>query len=137
MKTGTHADHVREYARREYIEPARRRGESTVRIVAGDVQKAVKLSNRAALVCQALRSHKFLKENRLVLEKWEGPPGGVSTTVKAVYRLEGEPEQPANPPDPTGFLKYYGIAKEVYESLGGGEAFIRSEREAWGSGEDM
>ena len=32
--------------------------------------------------------------------------------------------------------KFRGIAKEVFESLGGGEAFIRSEREAWGSGED-
>jgi 5-methylcytosine-specific restriction protein B len=136
MKTRTHADHVREYARREYIEPARRRGDSTVRIVAGDVQKAVKLSNRAALVCQALKSRKFLKENHLALEKWEGPPGGMSTTVQAVYRLEGEPEQAANRPDPSGFLKYRGIAKEVFESLGGGEAFIRSERAAWGSGED-
>ena len=136
MKTPTHADQVREYARREYIEPARRRGDSTFRIVAGDVQKAVKLTNRAALVCQALRSHKFLKENHLVLEKWEGPPGGVSTTVKAVYRLEGEPERAANGPDESGFLKFRGIAREVFESLGGGEAFIRSEREAWGSGED-
>jgi 5-methylcytosine-specific restriction protein B len=88
MKTGTYADRVREHARREYIDPARRRGDSTVRIVAGDVQRAVNLSNRAALVCQALKSHKFLKENHLVLEKWEGPPGGVSTTVKAVYRLK-------------------------------------------------
>jgi hypothetical protein len=136
MKTQSHADEVREYARREYIEPARKRGESTVRIVAGDVQRAVKLSNRAALVCQALKSHKFLKENHLVLEKWEGPPSGVSTTVKAVYRLEGEPEQAAKSPDPTGFLKFRGIAKDLFESLGGGEAFIRSEREAWGSGED-
>src|SRR5258706_12935340 len=98
MKTRSHSDRVREYSRKEYIEPARQRGDSTVRIVAGDVQKAVKLSNRAALVCQALKSHKFLKENHLILEKWEGPPGGVSTSVKAVYRLEGEPEQAANRP---------------------------------------
>jgi len=136
MKKPNHSDRVREYARREYIEPARRRGDSTVRIVAGDIQKAVNLSNRAPLVCQALRSHKFLKENRLALEKWEGPPGGMSTTVQAVYRLEGEPEQAVNRQDESGFLKYYGIAKEIFESLGGGEAFIRSEREAWGSGED-
>src|ERR1035438_3427564 len=77
----THADRVREHARHEYIEPARRRRDPTVRIVAGEVQKAVRLSNRVALVCQALKSHKFLEENHLVLEKWDGPPSGMSTTV--------------------------------------------------------
>jgi len=35
-----YADQVREQARQEYIEPARRRGDSIVRIVAGDVQKS-------------------------------------------------------------------------------------------------
>jgi hypothetical protein len=49
-----YADQVREHARQVYIEPARRRGDSTVRIVAGDVQKAVRLVHRTALVCQAL-----------------------------------------------------------------------------------
>jgi hypothetical protein len=39
-----YADQVREHVRHQYIEPARRRGDSTVRIVAGDVQKAVRLS---------------------------------------------------------------------------------------------
>src|SRR5260370_42261202 len=135
MKTGSYAARVREHARREYIDPARGRGDSIVRIVAGDVQKAVNLSNRAALVCQALRSHKFLKENHLVLEKWEGPPGGVSTTVKAVYRLKGEPERGVNRLDESPFLRLRGIGKEVFQSLGGGEAFIRSERAAW-SGEN-
>jgi len=64
-----YADQVREHARQEYIEPARRRGDSIVRIVAGDVQKAARLVNRTALVCQALKSHKFLKEN---LWLWKG-----------------------------------------------------------------
>jgi len=72
----THADRVREHALLEYIKPAQARHESTVRIVAGNVQKAVRLSNRVSLVCQALKSRKFLDENHLVLEKWEGPPSG-------------------------------------------------------------
>jgi hypothetical protein len=42
----THADRIRDYARREYIEPARKSHQLTVRIVAGEVQKAVHLSNR-------------------------------------------------------------------------------------------
>jgi hypothetical protein len=51
----THTDRVREYARREYIDPARSRRQSTVRVVAGEVQKAVRLTNRVPLVCQALK----------------------------------------------------------------------------------
>ena len=76
----TYADQVREHARHEYIEPARRRGDSAVKIVAGDVQKAARLVNRTALVCQALKSHKFLKENHLALERWDGPPSKMVTS---------------------------------------------------------
>jgi 5-methylcytosine-specific restriction protein B len=131
-----YADRVREHARQEYIEPARRRGDSTVRIVAGDVQKAARLVNRTALVCQALKSHKFLKENRLALEKWDGPPSGMSTTVTFTYRLAGQPPAAGQPPGESPLLRLWGIGEEVFQSLGGGEAFIRSEREQWGPGED-
>src|ERR1035437_4756922 len=131
-----YADQVREHARHEYIEPARRRGDSTVRIVAGDVQKAVRLINRTPLVCQALRSHKFLEENHLVLEKWDGPPSGMSTTVTFTYRLTGQQPAAAEQPGELPLRRLWGIGKEVFQSLGGGEAFIRSEREQWGPGED-
>ena len=130
-----YADQVREPARHEYIEPARRRGDSAVRIVAGDVQKAVRLVNRTALVCQALKSHKFLEENHLALEKWDGPPSGMSTTVTFTYRLTGQKPAAAQIPGESPLLQLWGIGKEVFQSLGGGEAFIRSEREQWGSGE--
>lgn len=129
MPTLTHADLVREYARREYIEPAKARQESTIRIVAGDVQKAVHLSNRVPLVCQALKSRKFLNENHLVLEKWEGPPSGMSTTVTFVYRLQDGPQQSSGKPAEWAFLRLRGIAKEVFRDLGGGEEFLRKERE--------
>jgi 5-methylcytosine-specific restriction enzyme B len=128
MKTGT-SDRIREYARREYIEPNRKRGEITVRIVAGDVHKALGLHNRSPQVCSALRSQKFLDENHLVLVKPpEGPPGGMSTTMTFTYRLlDADNQQPK--PETDRFLRLYGIGKEVFASLGGGEAFIRSERE--------
>ncbi len=136
MAQTSHADRVREHARQEYIEPARRRHESTIRIVAGDVQKAVRLINRVSLVCQALKSHKFLDENHLVLEKWDGPPSGMSTTVAFTYRLMNETGQTSGPPVESPFLRLRGIAKDVFQSLGGGEAFIRKEREQfYGSGE--
>lgn len=128
----SHADRVREYARREYIEPARARRQSTVRVVAGEVQKAVRLSNRVSLVCQALKSHKFLNENRLALEKWEGPPSGMSTTVAFTYRMLDAVEQPDGWP----FKKLRGVAKEVFHSLGGGEACLREERRKFHLSED-
>jgi hypothetical protein len=118
----------------EYIEPARARHESSVRIVAGDVQKAVRLNNRVPLICQALKSSKFLDENHLVLEKWEGPPSGMSTTVVFTFRLLNEAANAAPRPE-WPFAKLRGIAKEAFSSLGGGEAFIRQEREQfYGSG---
>ena len=130
-------DRVREYARREYIEPARARRQSTVRVFAGEVQKAVRLTNRVPLVCQALKSHKFLTENHLILEKWEGPPSGISTTVTFTYRiLDDAGQQNSTQREGDPFRKLQGVAKEVFRSLGGGEAFLRKEREQFhGSGE--
>lgn len=129
-------DRVREYARREYVEPARQRGDSTIQIVAGEVQKAVHLINRTPLVCQALRSRKFAEDNRLILEKWEGPPSGMGTTVKFFYRLARVPGESLRHTEQSPFLRLRGIGKDVFQSLGGGEAFIRGERAAWGSRED-
>ncbi len=130
-------DRVREYARREYIEPARARRQSSVRVVAGEIQKAVRLTNRVPLVCQALKSTKFLKENHLILEKVEGPPSGMSTTVAFTYRMmDDSVRQDSTEPEGAPFRKLRGVAKEVFRSLGGGEAFLRKEREQFnGSGE--
>jgi hypothetical protein len=137
MSIATHADRVRELARQRYIEPARRRNELTVRLVAGEVQKAAGLSNRVALVCQALKSKKFLTENHLHLEKLEGPPSGMSTTVTFTYRLTAGNAQTSIEAAEWPFLRLRGIGKEVFRSLGGGEAFIRKERqEFYGPGED-
>jgi hypothetical protein len=124
----TGADQVREYARVTYIEPARKRHESTVRIMAGDVHKALHLEGRVPSVCQALGGSKFLEENHLTLEKREGPPSGQSTTVVFTYRLVDEQAIPDEMQD-SPLLRLWGIGKEVFESLGGGEAFIRRERE--------
>src|SRR5580658_8495847 len=109
MQERTHADRIREIARAEYIEPARARRESIVRIVAGNVQKAARLSNRVPLVCQALKSSKFLDENHLVLEKWEGPPSGLSTTVTFTYRLLNDEEKKPAPRPEWSFMKLRGI----------------------------
>jgi hypothetical protein len=85
------------------------------------------LHNRSPQVCSALSSGKFLEENHLALVNKEGPPGGMSTTVTFTYRLLEGRDTPSQKPDP--LARFWGIGKEVFESLGGGEAFIRSERE--------
>lgn len=107
-----------------------------MRIVAGDVQRALQLHNLSPQVCSALKTKEFLKENRLVLEKKEGPPKMMSTTVSYTFRLLSEdPAGKAENADPLMRLK--GIGREVFKSLGGGEAFIRSERDHfYDSGED-
>ena len=127
MKTKTDADRIRQYLKEQYLDAARLRGVNIVRIVAGDVHKELGLSNRVPNVCQVLHSPKFLNENRLVLEKFEGPPSGLSTTATFTYRLAAEgAEQPKRE---SLFLNLRGIATDTFASLGGGEKFIRGERE--------
>ena len=129
MKRGAYADRVREHARANYVEPARRRGDPTIQIIAGDVEKAVHLQNRSSLVCQALRSHKFQEESRVLLEKVDGPPSGVSTTVVFTYRLVGTGGESTHPKNADVFLRLRGSLKNVFQKLGGGEQFIRRERQ--------
>lgn len=93
------------------------------------------LSNRVPLVCQALKSDKFLTENHLILEKWEGPPSGMSTTVTFTYRIL-DAVQPSTQPEEWPFQKLRGVAKDVFRSLDGGDEFLRKEREQFrGPGE--
>src|ERR1700732_3356796 len=113
-------DQIRDHARSQYIEPARRRREAVVQIVAGDVHKALGLSNRVPVVCNALSSKRFLEENRIALEGREGPPSGLSTTVRFTYRLLRENGGASRSPSP--FLGLRGVAKQVFQALGGGEA---------------
>ena len=122
---GQYADQVRDYVRREYVEPARRRGDSTVQIVAGKILKGLRFNTgRAPLVCSALKTRKFLAENKLVLERAEGPRKMQATTVTYTYRLtDGGQSSSASP-----FLQLRGAAKHVFGKLGGGEAFLRKER---------
>jgi hypothetical protein len=122
------AQRIRDHLRSTYINPARARHESTIRIVAGEVLKALHLSNRAPAVCQVLRGRKFLAENNLILEKQEGPPSGLSTTATFTYRLADQPQTPRDQIK-SDWQSLRGIAKEAFAALGGGEAFLKSERE--------
>lgn len=120
------SDLVRQHAADNYISAARRRGDRTFSISVGTIHRALALNNRVPLVCAALGSKKFLTENRLRLVSKTGPPSGQSTTVTYTYEFEDDGRNRATNADP--FLQLRGIGKDIFASLGGGEAFLREER---------
>ena|ERR1700677_1482574 len=122
---------VRQHAREAYLRPALRRGEQTFSVNVGTVHKALALNNRVPLVCLALRSRKFLTENSLHLISKTGPPSGQSTTVTFTYKILDRDEKDSTATDT--LLALHGIAKDLFASLGGGEAFVREERRKFSS----
>ena len=126
------ADEIRSFVRREYLEPARRKGLKHVRVVAGDVHRSLKLKNRVPNVCNALTSKSFLRDNNVVIEEESGPPSGMGTRMTYTYRLLArEPEQQGENTELPAFNKLRGLLKEALHSLGGGEAFLRRERDGF------
>jgi hypothetical protein len=129
-------DQVRRTAARLYIYPARQRGEQRAIIHSGTLNKELVAArvidpNRLPLVCNALRSRKFLNENGLILESAQGPPSGISSTVTFVYRLEEGVNKPVTPNNSSEmFHELRGILKNTYKKLGGSDTFHRREREA-------
>ena len=96
-----------------------------MQITAGEILKGLHFhSDRAPLVCSALKAQKFLGENNLVLEQAEGPARMQSVRVTYTYRLNAKDESP----DLAAFLRLRGAGKQVFGKLGGGETFLRKER---------
>jgi hypothetical protein len=128
VKPHSTADAIRDHIRNRYINPARARREPTIRIVAGDVHRALRLHNRVPAVCQVLRGRMLLEENGLVIEKQEGPPSGLGTTVAVVYRFE-DPSQEHPQNDDSAWQSLRGIARGIFP--GGAEKFLRAERRSF------
>jgi len=121
------ADQIRNYIAIHYFRPARQKGQEAVTIVAGEVHRALHLSNRVPSVCQALTSKRLQEENGVVLERREGPRSGQSTTMTYTFRfMDGNA---VKTPRESSFMQLRGIAKQVFEELGGAEKFLRSERD--------
>jgi hypothetical protein len=103
----------------------------------GNVQKELGWTNRTPSVYSTLISKDFQQEAGLqLIEKIGGPPsGGPSTTVQFVYRVLGEADQSSpverKGPAGAGVMALYGLCAETFQALGGGEEFLRRERE-WG-----
>jgi hypothetical protein len=120
------SDLVRTHVREVYLKPVIQRGESTLTVNAGAVHKALALHNRVPLVCAALKSKKFLEGNGLRLVSKTGPPSGQSTTVTFTYEILASSADRPSVTSPLIDLR--GVAKNLFRELGGGENFIRSER---------
>lgn len=122
----------------KYVEPARLKGEKTFQVRVGNVQKELGWTNRTPSVFSTLLSKDFQQEAGVeLIEKLGGPPsGGPSTTVQFVYRVVDKdtstipgPEKVA--PNGAGLEKLIGIFAKEYAELGGGEAYLKAERN-WG-----
>ncbi len=133
------SDRVRAYVTNHYIVPARQSGSSTVIVRAGDVHKAMKWDlKKVPQVCSALSTRKFLNGANVELLKRKGPPSGQSTTVEFTFRLlqseaGNHAPRPQDKPvaNGAGLEKLIGIFAKEYAELGGGEAYLKAERN-WG-----
>jgi hypothetical protein len=123
------SDLIRNYVSENYLKAAIRKGESSLAVNVGEVHRALKLTNRVPQVCSALESKKLLEENRLRIVSKTGPPSGQSTTVTFTYEIL--PREAKDPGLTNPLMLVRGLAKDVFKQLGGGEAFIRSERRAF------
>lgn len=129
------SDLVRRHAYKRYVSAARRKREKTVSINVGEVHRALALNNRVPLVCAALGSKKFLTEHGLRVLSKTGPPSGQSTTVTFTYEIVKPESQ--KPTAEEAWQSLRGIAKDIYASFGGGEAYLKQERENfYGPGQD-
>ena len=125
----TDADVIRSHVVARYVEPARRRGDQTFAVVAGEVHRELQLEDRVPNVCAALRAKKFLRANELELVNIAGPKSKSSTTTTYTYRLRpgaADLKQSRN-----AVWELLGAGAETFEALGGGEHWLREERESF------
>ena len=89
--------------------------------------RALGLIDRVPAVCSALRTGKFLKENHLRMVETIAPKSGQSTTVVYTYEFVDKKQPSTNEEDPLELL--WGAMKDIFAEYGGGEAYLRAERE--------
>jgi hypothetical protein len=129
------ADRIRIYGREKYVVPARTRKLSRFTIRTGDVVRELGIGGgRAPAVCSALKTRQFLDVNHLRLVEATGPKSGQSTTVTYTYQFVDTKSSTSQQDDP--WLRLRGALKDIFKELGGGEAYLRSERRAFQSPED-
>jgi hypothetical protein len=86
----SHADDVRAYCAKHYVEPALVEGRREFSIRAGDVHEAMGYTARMPLVCAAIGANVFASTNRLRRIAVDGPLNGASTTFVFVFQREAD-----------------------------------------------
>jgi hypothetical protein len=130
---------VLHHVRNKYVEPARKRSVTEIAIKAGEIHRDLRWTSRVPAVCAALNSRKLQRAAGLELIEKSGPPSGQSTTVVFHFRILPAPSfEPAESASigshpRGGLLALYGICRDMYREVGGADAFIRSQREDFGS----
>lgn len=127
----TYAERIRQHAREKYVLPARNRKQMRFSIRAGDVLREMGMSTRNMPgVCDALKGPRFWQANNLRLLEVSGPPSKQSPTVVCTYEFADARD--ANP-EPSqadeAWLRLRGALKDVFANMGGGDAYLRAERE--------
>jgi hypothetical protein len=133
----TRSEQVRKHVIKQYISPARSKGEDSVEVRAGTVHSELHWTGRVPSVCQALSSLKFQREAGVELVETSRP--GPSTTAMFRYRFLDAGDSPHDaknsaPVDVSGqqkpitLLDLYGAGRDVFRTFGGGEAFLKAER---------
>ena len=129
------ADYIRQFAKEKYVEPAKRRGEKEFSIAVRAIETGLRPegleSGRTPLVCTSLSGNKFQRENGIVLDHWDGPPSGKSTTVVYHFRFADSPTTSGRSYETTEERAsrlteaLRGLMKQEIQKHGGTEAFLR------------
>lgn len=123
------SDQIREYAGKNYVEPALRGPATTVSIKSGDIVKGMGLKNKTPNVCTALRSNIFQEQYGLKLIGEQGPPSGMSTTVVFTYKVVNRDAAKNTESESwSAFDRLCGIAKGLFEHPGDWERSIQDDR---------
>jgi|SRR5215472_3813198 len=129
------ADYIRQFAKENFVEPAKQKGEKRFSIAVKAIEAGLRPrgleSGLTPLVCTSLSGNKFLKENGIVLDHWDGPPSGKSTTVVYHFRFADSPVMSGGSYETTEQRALRltetlrGLMKEELQKHGGTEAFLR------------
>jgi hypothetical protein len=130
----TYSEEVLGFFSKSYVIPARQRGQSTIEVRAGDIHSQLGWARKVPLVCSALSSKKLQKKLGIRLTEKSGPPSGQSPTVVFHYEIlsQSSPHSASASTPRKGLLAAYGAAEHLYSQVGGGDAFLKAERENFG-----
>jgi hypothetical protein len=120
------ADEIRDYGAKTFVVPARQKGQKRFSIRVGDVVRELRLYRSIPAVCSALKTQEFQRANHLKLVDATGPKSGLSTTVVFTYEFVDQ-EGPSDA-SVDAWSRLRGAMKAVFAELGGGEAYLRAER---------